>query len=448
MKTKLRLLFLMIAVNLILIGLVLLLSQNTARETVSQAVTTVYEVTNISASNIFAVKVENELASYAVMQNGPALEMVSMNSGEWDESQLRAFVYAAGHISGSRKVADETKFSDYGLDNPRSNITIFMADGSEKVYRVLANNPLDRSTYFYSQDDQAVYLVARDVADLFLRSEKDFLSHTIFRVKSEADYPSVEKIEIRLMGKGRDYTVEKTDRGYYLTSPVFIRLPQERVMNDLLGSILRLYADEIIEMGAQPAAYGLDQPDMALSVTGNKQTQSAVFRLEQNNESLMAQPEGSVIYRLGADPVLMLMQDYTTLLGSSLISYKPAELSDLTISTGEQRLFIEFTGTGDNLAIQIDGKKLSEEEAAVVLKAINSISPVGEVSGTSASLPQLSMKAYFKNGIREMVDFILLEEDRFAVSIDGKTAFATDGQAVRALRDIVEKFAPAQKEGL
>ena len=448
MKTKLRLLFLMIAVNLILAGLVLLLSQNTTMETSNQAVTTVYEVTNISASNIFAVKVENELASYAVMQNGPALEMVSMNSGEWDESQLRAFVYAAGHISGSRMVEDETKFSDYGLDNPRSHITIFMADGSEKIYLVLANNPLDRSTYFYSKEDKAVYLVARDVAELFLRSEKDFLSHTVFMVKSEADYPSVEKIEVSLLGKGRDYTVEKTDRGYYLTSPVFIRLPQERVMNDLLGSILRLYADEIIDMGTKPAAYGLDEPDMVLSVTGNNQTQTAVFRLDQNNESLMAQPEGSVIYRLDADPVLMLMQDYTTLLGSSLISYKPAELADLTIIAGERRLFIETTGTGENTALQIDGKKLTEGEAAMVMKAVNSIPPVGEVSGTFSSLPIISMKAYFKNGTTEMVDFILLEEDRFAVSIDGKTAFATNGQAVQALRDVLEKFAPAEKEGI
>ncbi|NLA53676.1 MAG: DUF4340 domain-containing protein, partial [Clostridiales bacterium] len=330
MKTKLRLVFALALLNLILAGMILLLFQSEPAQTTSAAVNTVYEVTNFSASDILAVKVENEQTSFAVMQNGPTLEMVSINRGEWDQSQLRAFVYAAGHISGSRKVQDEAKFDAYGLDSPRSDISIFMADGSEKKYRVLADNPLDRSTYFYSQEDNAVYLVAREVADLFLRTEKDFVSHTVLWVKSEADYADIEKISIRLMGKGRDYTVEKTDRGYFLTSPVFIRLPQERVLADLLGSILRLYADDIIDIRAQPAAYGLDEPDMILSVTGNNQTQTAVFRLEQNNTSLMAQPEGSVIYRLDADPVVMLMQDYTTLMGSSIINYRAGELADLT----------------------------------------------------------------------------------------------------------------------
>ena len=146
MKTKLRLVFALALLNLILAGMILLLLQNKPQEVTGIAVNTVYEVTIFSASDIMAVKVENEQTSFAVMQNGPTLEMISKNRSEWDQSQLRAFVYAAGHISGSRKVQDEAKFDAYGLDHPRSGISIFMADGSEKKYGILADNPLDRST--------------------------------------------------------------------------------------------------------------------------------------------------------------------------------------------------------------------------------------------------------------------------------------------------------------
>ena len=215
----------------------------------------------------------------------------------------------------------------------------------------------------------------------------------------------------------------------------------------MLGSILRLYADDIIDIRAQPAAYGLDEPDMILSVTGNNQTQTAVFRLEQNNTSLMAQPEGSVIYRLDADPVLMLMQDYTTLMGSSIINYRAAELADLTIMGGEQRLFIEFTGTVDSPVLQIGEDKLSQEEAAQLMKAVNSSSPVGQVTRAFDVPAQISLKAYFKNGMTETAEFIPLQEDRFAVSIGGNIDFATNGQAVQGLWDVLGQYSPQQKEG-
>lgn len=446
MKTKLRLLIGLITMNLLLALLIGFLLQNKEREPVTAELTTVYEVTNISAADILAVKVRNAQANYALMQNGPQLEMISSSQGDWDQAQLRAFLYAAGHLSGSRKVDDKTKFDALGKDNPRADITIFLADGSERMYQVLADNPLGESTYFYSRDSQAVYLVAKEVAGLFLRSEKEFLSHTVFSLKTEADYAAVQKIGIRLFTGGRDYTVEKMDRGYYLTAPVFLRLPQERVLNDLLGSILRLYADEIISTQAELSAYGLDKPDMELSLTIRDKTESALFRLEENGTCLMAQPGGTVIYRLLADPVLMLMQDYTTLMGASLFTYTPSELADLTLSQGEKTAFIEFTGSDEKTSLSIEGIKLSEEKSVMLMKAVNGILPVGELSGSVSAAPDMILKAGFKNGFTETVGFIPIDSGLYAVSIGGKTAFAADDGSVKTLFDMLDKLSFKQEK--
>lgn len=440
MKTKFRLLIVLLAVNLLLTALIIFLLQDNGKVPVTDVIETVYEVTNISAADILAVKVQNAQANYALMQNGPQIEMISSSHGEWDQTQLRAFLYAAGHISGSRKVDDETKFEALGKNQPRANITIFSVDGSEKIYQVLADNPLGESVYFYSEGDHAVYLVPREVAGLFLRSEKDFLSHSVFSLKTEADYADVQKIEVKLFSAGRDYTVEKTQRGYYLTAPVFLRLPNERVLNDLLASILRLYADEIVNTESELAAHGLDKPDMELLLTIKDKTETAVFRLDEKGTCLMAQPGSTVIYRLLADPVLMLMQDYTTLMGASLFSYKPSELADLTLSRGNQTAFISFSGTGGETTLSMEGKELSDEVAAKLMKAVNSIVPAGELSGSFSASSEISLKATFNSGFTESVKFIQIDTNLYAVAIGGKADFAANAASVNALLEVFNQL--------
>lgn len=446
MKAKMRALIVLVLLNILLAGAIAILLTMPGKEAALQENATVYEVTDLSASQIMAVKVENENAAYAIMQNGPNIELISTLKGEWDQTQLRAFIYAAGHISGSRKVEEEAAFGNYGMADPRSSIAIFLSDGTEKYYRVLARNPLDQGSYFYSEEDNAIFLVAQDVADLFLRTEKDFLRHTVFSITTEDEFAGVDKIAVKYFGKGRDYIVEKKQQGYYLTSPSFIRLPQERVAGDLFGSILGLYADEIVAAQADLHTYGLDQPDMQMQITVNDRIQTAVFRMEDNNVCLMAQPNGTTVYRLDADPVLMLMQDYTTLLGSSIVTYAAGDLSDLTLTRGDKLIYIEFALGGASIAANAVERQLSAGEIALLMQAVNRVPPVGELSGNTAAAPAITMTANFLSGLKETVEFIPVTEDVYAVSINGAADFATSAQAVLTLYSVADSLASSEGE--
>lgn len=231
-----------------------------------------------------------------------------------------------------------------------------------------------------------------------------------------------------------------------MTLPSFIRLPQERVAGDLFGSILRLYADEIVAAQADLHTYGLDQPDMQMQITVNDRIQTAVFRMEDNNVCLMAQPNGTTVYRLDADPVLMLMQDYTTLLGSSIVTYAAGDLSDLTLTRGDKLIYIEFALGGASIAANAVERQLAAGEIALLMQAANRVPPVGELSGNTAAAPAITMTANFLSGLKETVEFIPVTEDVYAVSINGTADFATSAQAVFNLYSVADSLASSEGE--
>ena len=90
----------------------------------AQETATVYEVVNIAPAQLAAVKVENASDAFAVFNGPQGLEMVSQAAATYDNAQLGELVYAAGHISGSRRVTDAATFESYGLSTPRATVTV------------------------------------------------------------------------------------------------------------------------------------------------------------------------------------------------------------------------------------------------------------------------------------------------------------------------------------
>ncbi|MDR1967048.1 MAG: hypothetical protein LBQ36_10080, partial [Synergistaceae bacterium] len=66
----------------------------------------VFEITSLSASEVGAVAVSNSAASYGLLNDPSGIRVVSGASGDYSASELRAFVYAACHLSGTREIKD------------------------------------------------------------------------------------------------------------------------------------------------------------------------------------------------------------------------------------------------------------------------------------------------------------------------------------------------------
>lgn len=418
----------------------LLLDASSAPEAAAPAPETViHAVTDFSVADVAAVMIKNANASYAIMQSGTQLEMLTAVPGSYDSSQMRALVYASSTITSSRKIEDESAFAQYGFENPRAEVTIYLADGTSEVLKVLEDNPLDASCYLYSQAHNAVYLVSSDVTSLFLRSEQDFLSHTVFSLRSADDLQHLTRVTLFPRG-GRTYTLSSTDQGYYITAPIRHRLAADQVYTNVYVNLVTLYADEVVASGVSLADYGLDKPDLEVEIRMGDATERAVFLLSDNNTALMAAKGGSTVYRLSDSPVLMLMQDYTALLGGSIVSYGAGDIAEMTLASGEKSVALTFTGSSTELLVKQGDNVLDREFVSALLQAVNQIVPYAELSSVPALEPVLSVTMMLRSGTQERIELLDIGQGLYAVSINGEANFATGPESLAALQSILDTF--------
>jgi len=442
-KTKKTAALILLFVNVLLTVCLCVLLNNAMTQSPTTAAmpeTVLHHVTDFSVADVAAVMIKNEKASYAIMQSGAQVEMITTIPGSYDPSQMRALLYASSAITSSRKIEDETQFAQYGFDAPRAQVTVYLADGSAEVLSVLENNPLDESCYLYSQAHNAVYLVSSDITDLFLRTEQDFLSHTVFSLRSADDLPALTRVTLNPGRHGRAYTLSATDQGYYITSPIRHRLSADQVYTNIYVNLVTLYADEVVASGVSLADYGLDNPDLEIEIAMGDTTEQAVFLLSDNDTALMAQKGGSTVYRLSDSPVLMLMQDYTTLLGGSIISYGAGDIAEMTMTGAGRTATLTFTGSSTELSVKNGETALDRETVSALLQALNQVVPYAELTGSVTQEAALEITLMLRSGTSETVALTDIGQGLYAVSINGVANFATGEESFTALNSLFDRF--------
>ena len=440
MKAKKIAVLSLVIVNVLLVSwLSLLLAgrQDAPQAAVQTPEAVIHAVTDFSVADVAAIMIKNESASYAIMQSGAQVEMITAVPGSYDPSQMRALIYAASSITSSRKIEDESAFAQYGFDSPRAQVTVYLADGTSEVLSVLADNPLDASCYLYSQAHNAVYLVSSDITNLFLRSEQDFLSHTVFSLRTADDLPKLSRVTVYPKG-GRNYTLSSTDQGYYITAPIRHRLAADQVYTNVYVNLVTLYADEVVASGVPLADYGLDKPDLEVEIELNDSKERAVFRLSDNDTAFMAAKSGNTVYRLSDAPVLMLMQDYTALLGGSIVSYGAGDIAEMTIRTAQKSATLTFTGSSTELIVKNGDSALDKEAVSAVLQALNQIVPYAELTGNMQTEPVLSMTILLRSGTQERIELSDIGQGLYAVSINGTANFATGSDSFAQLDALLD----------
>lgn len=392
----------------------------------------VYTVTDLPLINLYALALQNSKTSLGIIQGANGLEVVPNDGIHYDEGQLRALLYAVCHMTASRRITDESTFSQYGLDAPEASATLLFKDGSQSRMLLLARNPVDGNRYLYY--DNTVWLVPESVGELFLRSSDDFISHTIFPLKTSDDYADVQSVSFSFHGNGRDYTVARADNGWALTAPFTLRLPAVNVNAGVLDQLLRLYADQVVASGADLGDYGFDAPVLTVSLADGGQTYTALFAKAGNGSLYMANPADNTVYSMDADTLAALSQDYTALMGGVILPFTAGDVSEIRATAGNQTALFTFSGSGDGLSILRDGSPLTAEESSALISAFGGLTLAGEIeAGIPAGDAVLHLRITLKSGSVENVAFLPVETAYVAVSTDGEAHFVTTKQKYEAL---------------
>ncbi len=405
--------------------------------TVGQAdQTAVYEITDIPVSEITAVAITNKQASFGVMQKEGALEVVSDTEGSYDQAQLRALVYAASHLTGSRKNTDPESWAGYGYGDAQAVVSLFRQDGSTVSFAVLMQNPIDQNYYVFSEDEQAVFLVSQKDVELFLRGDREFFIRSVFPVVTAANYDKVQAVSLDFGGSGRSYTLEQQGGVFRLTSPIVQRLPASTVLQELLGYVSALYADQLVAQEADLSQYGFDAYTLKITMTYEGREYTALLLDEGGDSCLMANPDTGSVYRVAGSNIALLRRDYLTLLGGVAYQYSAGDLRSLAITGGGQSLLYEISGQGEGLTAVSGGSRLDSAAFVELMQALNSAAIQREVppDETVQGQPALMLTFTLQTGSVEQVDFIPASQGSYYVRINNVTNFTTEAAVLDGIR--------------
>ena len=423
-----------------LLAALLLYTPQTAQR---QETAAVEKVTDIPLTELAAVVIRNQRGAYAVMQTPQGVEMVSATQAAYDPAQMQALLYAATHLSGSRRNTDESTFAAYGIDQPRATVEIVTTDGARRRLDVLMTNPIDQNVYVYDEQSRSVLLVSASVAELFLRSELDYMSHSPLPIREVGDFSAIRSLEMAFGGSARSYRVECTDTSYFLTSPIHQRVPSTVVVSRLFIPLLSVYADSFASFGADLSDWGFDEAELRMTLETDEGTTRLWFVRTQEGECLMADSDSGTVYTLDADVLNALSFDYTLLTGGTAVYYGAGDLSEILFDLPEGQLALEVSGAGETLSMTFSGRALTQEEMRTLLSAMNSLTIVAELSAgqTAGEEQSLVMTARMATGVTEVTAFTPLGNGLSSVTIQGDTNFAVSDEAVASLLDTLRALA-------
>lgn len=388
---------------------------------------TIYSITNVPVDQVQAIAVSNDRAVFGLLLTGTDIELITQQPGAYSQSELRAFVYATCHLTGNQENKDLSDIQSYGFDTPLSRVTLILADGSEVNFAILRQSGMGDSYYLFSEEKQAIYLIPAMDAQLFLRSESDFLGHTLFPNITSSNYPQVESVTVTPTD-GRAYTLVQQGGFFYLEQPIVQRVPAAGVMDQLLRPMSALYADNLVsqEQGTFPEHFELE-----LKLRFDGQDYTARFADLGDGRMWMLNPADGTIYELESQPLSTLSRDYLQLMDKVAYSYSAGDLQSISATAGGQDVFYEISNTGQSISATANGHSIAQAEVLALVNALCAARIDRELFETPATQPVLRLVFTLRTGAIDVVGFLPTDTSgAYAVAINGVANFTTTQAAV------------------
>jgi hypothetical protein len=216
--------------------------------------------------------------------------VLAKSGGQWrltkpidalaDATTTGNLVNAIAECEAKKELTDASSDpAQYGLDKPFVTVTVQLGDKALPGLRVGKNTPVGFSTYVQRTDDNKVLLTASAFRAGMDKQVKDLRDKTIIAF----DDKDVQKLQLRADGK--DLTLVQKDGAWRIEQPDAYPADAAAVRN-FLSSLRAMRAlDFPADQPTDLAAYGLDQPRLALTLTiGKDLTEKRVLVGKENEK--------------------------------------------------------------------------------------------------------------------------------------------------------------------
>ncbi len=340
---------------------------------------TAVKIEDLQQDQVESVLLKTAESSLLLKRNGGKLAPETPYPMTIDQSAVERILGNVTNVYAERVVIDAAAakksapdLASFGLDQPRSVVTVKLKSGEPVVYHVGNQTPSKNSYYFQKVGDPRVLTLDTYSAQSMMLTLADLRDHTLPSIDDQKlVYIRIDngKQNIEITKPPKDFNpVEASFSTMIMTSPYKrIRPVASDKLSELLKKIPAFTVDTFVDdHPASVAKYGLGPGSETLVLQDDKQTLHLVFGNSAGDGKVYAKlADKPAVFTLAAD--ISFMNDYTAfdLVDKFALIVNIDKVDRLQISAPGKTYtaILTRTGTGDKAktTYEFEGKEVPDQ---------------------------------------------------------------------------------------
>lgn len=424
--------------GLFLISLILILYVNRVGRTDAAEIRELEAVQLIDehVADIAAIAINHDNVRFGLIHQPPQILLEpALPEAELSQEELQSFLYRLSKLTAIGKIRRNGDLADYGLDPPRSLVTLIMRDG-EKIRLALGNvNPVGDSSYLFKEGSEDIFLLSGGDSTLLTVLPDDFRDRSVLPRIEMSDFNLIRSISLDYESDElEDFTIINTsDFEFRLTEPFETTLDYESVLSQMIFPLISLSPDRVAELKELP-----ESPGFRLSLQLGDERYDLVFRRGEESWFILRE-DLQRLYEIDAENVPWGDLRYRELLDERVYHVNISLLDRIEIREGQRLFTLELSGRSTELTGYLNEKALEYPEVMELYSTIFATGIAGIVYGPeSAGLvenrePDLTVTVFKNSGAIDSLEFYSIGPEEYLVAINGDVNFRIYSGYLQAL---------------
>jgi len=398
------------------------------------------QIVDIHVGEIAAVAVTHGDVRFGLINRSPDIIMEPPVEGEEpSREEMQAFIYRLSKLRALGEVSRKESMQAYGLEKPRSLITLILKEG-EKIRLALGKeNPINGSSYVAKEGEDSLYLISKSDAELFMRQQKDFRNRTILPRVETRELDRIEEIRLEFESEElEDFAIQNTSGfKFKLSEPFEYSLDYESVFSEVIFPLLSLNPDAAMDESEVPELE--DKPGFRLKIVLDQVLYTLSFE-EGERAYYIRRDDLPQVFKISKGSVPWENLRYRDLMKDAVYHINISEIDRMLIAYGGVEYDMTISGQSTELTGQMRGKSLEYPELMDLFNTLFSTGIADVVHGTSSEElvknkePLLRFQIYKKNGSIDEIAYFTRNESEAYVSINGEVKLSTYRSGIQALK--------------
>ncbi|MFP3154860.1 DUF4340 domain-containing protein [Lachnospiraceae bacterium ZAX-1] len=382
------------------------------------------------------VHVANDTGTYELQRTGdggtsiPKLSKVPINKGLADS----LFYDMQGIKSVGIVQENKENLEDFGLANPKAEISLCSEDGQELVLYLGNKSPVVYGYYLSTnRPDEGVYLVDAYYGDAMLRSLESYRNLQLIDFVYESDFDGLSSFLIK--GKSRlPLEFKNSADGFMMTQPVEYRCVPNELLVNILEPLVHLKAEEYLGQVDQEGT-GLKDPEYVIGINYRGEDIKVLIGDEIGDKRYLAIDGEDALFTVATKNLNFLKLDYRQAIGSSLYFRSIAVAKKVVVVDQGKAYEFDIMPGDQEYPAKYGEKEISSLDFVTLYNRIIAMPLVNKLGEETLGEPEIVITVTLAQGQEDIVTLTKINEREYAVDVNGKCEFSTLAAAVDFIRE-------------